>query len=246
MNRLIYFAALLSFGIFAEAAPVQYSFTVTDLEERREDPLTGELVSATSEQQMFEGVTSFSGTFWYDPDTPQGALGFTCDPSSAVNPPEQCDLYLNTITNLQGSVGGNVFGIANSGLDVMEKNGGPDGTSDAFINLSLSFGAFLQVVNDTFQVSDGVDTFEFYEFFTLFSSTENGGSFYDPDKLPGQLPPPGSDVARMQLYFQDTVNGIDHSLGGNLTVQVIPVPAAVWLFASGLAGLGWIRRKQLV
>ncbi|MCP4833046.1 MAG: VPLPA-CTERM sorting domain-containing protein, partial [Gammaproteobacteria bacterium] len=24
----------------------------------------------------------------------------------------------------------------------------------------------------------------------------------------------------------------------------VPIPAAVWLFGSALAGLGWIRRKQ--
>lgn len=30
------------------------------------------------------------------------------------------------------------------------------------------------------------------------------------------------------------------------TVSAVPVPAAVWLFGSALAGLGWIRRKQAV
>jgi hypothetical protein len=30
------------------------------------------------------------------------------------------------------------------------------------------------------------------------------------------------------------------------TVSAIPVPAAVWLFGSALAGLGWMRRKQTV
>ena len=29
-----------------------------------------------------------------------------------------------------------------------------------------------------------------------------------------------------------------------MDVQVVPVPAAVWLFGSALAGLGWMRRKQ--
>jgi hypothetical protein len=32
----------------------------------------------------------------------------------------------------------------------------------------------------------------------------------------------------------------------SLTVSYVPVPAAVWLFGSALAGLGWMRRKQTV
>jgi hypothetical protein len=30
------------------------------------------------------------------------------------------------------------------------------------------------------------------------------------------------------------------------TVSTVPIPAAVWLFGSALAGLGWMRRKQTV
>ena len=30
----------------------------------------------------------------------------------------------------------------------------------------------------------------------------------------------------------------------SITVSEVPIPAAVWLFGSALAGLGWIRRKQ--
>ena len=32
----------------------------------------------------------------------------------------------------------------------------------------------------------------------------------------------------------------------NVQVNIIPIPAAVWLFGSALAGLGWMRRKQTV
>jgi hypothetical protein len=32
----------------------------------------------------------------------------------------------------------------------------------------------------------------------------------------------------------------------NVNAQVVPLPAAVWLFGSALAGLGWMRRKQTV
>jgi hypothetical protein len=32
----------------------------------------------------------------------------------------------------------------------------------------------------------------------------------------------------------------------NIVVSAVPIPAAVWLFGSALAGLGWMRRKQTV
>jgi hypothetical protein len=32
----------------------------------------------------------------------------------------------------------------------------------------------------------------------------------------------------------------------NIAYTVVPIPAAVWLFGSALAGLGWLRRKQTI
>jgi hypothetical protein len=32
----------------------------------------------------------------------------------------------------------------------------------------------------------------------------------------------------------------------NFSASVVPVPAAVWLFGSALAGLGWLKRKQSI
>ena len=40
-------------------------------------------------------------------------------------------------------------------------------------------------------------------------------------------------------YGSGTIAQID-----NVNVSAVPVPAAVWLFGSALAGLGWMRRKQ--
>jgi hypothetical protein len=37
-----------------------------------------------------------------------------------------------------------------------------------------------------------------------------------------------------------------HLVMDDLTYNVVPIPAAVWLFGSALAGLGWLRRKQTV
>ncbi len=39
---------------------------------------------------------------------------------------------------------------------------------------------------------------------------------------------------------------IGSSPGTWVKSSVVPIPAAVWLFGSALAGLGWLRRKQTV
>jgi len=43
------------------------------------------------------------------------------------------------------------------------------------------------------------------------------------------------------FYPAFVVPGVD-----NITLQAVPIPAAVWLFGSALAGLGWLRRRQTV
>jgi hypothetical protein len=53
-----------------------------------------------------------------------------------------------------------------------------------------------------------------------------------------------------QLWIQLAGDGL-RSLGDgyidlSLTFATVPIPAAVWLFGSALAGLGWLRRKQTV
>jgi hypothetical protein len=44
----------------------------------------------------------------------------------------------------------------------------------------------------------------------------------------------------------ERVAQIESSSGTWIKSSVVPVPAAVWLFGSALAGLGWMRRKQVV
>ena len=40
-----------------------------------------------------------------------------------------------------------------------------------------------------------------------------------------------------------SVEFVDGAING-VIVSAVPIPAAVWLFGSALAGLGWMRRKQ--
>jgi len=43
----------------------------------------------------------------------------------------------------------------------------------------------------------------------------------------------------VDLFAQGSIDNI-------VVSNVVPLPAAVWLFGSALAGMGWLKRKQLV
>jgi hypothetical protein len=51
-----------------------------------------------------------------------------------------------------------------------------------------------------------------------------------------------SDLASVGIYIS---SGVPQSLTiDNFSASIVPIPAAVWLFGSALAGLGWLRRRQ--
>jgi hypothetical protein len=56
------------------------------------------------------------------------------------------------------------------------------------------------------------------------------------------------NITSVSLYEEGVWSGAEISVGGSIDNIVVgaavPVPAAVWLFGSALAGLGWLRRKQ--
>jgi len=55
-------------------------------------------------------------------------------------------------------------------------------------------------------------------------------------------------LSGMAQAWDVTVNFDDGVLVSmtNVSITAAPFPAAVWLFGSALAGLGWMRRKQSV
>ncbi len=51
-----------------------------------------------------------------------------------------------------------------------------------------------------------------------------------------------SDLASVGIYIS---SGVPQSLTiDNFSASIVPIPAAVWLFGSGLGLLGWMRRRQ--
>ena len=54
-----------------------------------------------------------------------------------------------------------------------------------------------------------------------------------------------SDCSGLVFPGGAAVEFVDGSISG-VVVSAVPIPAAVWLFGSALAGLGWLRRKRAV
>jgi hypothetical protein len=52
---------------------------------------------------------------------------------------------------------------------------------------------------------------------------------------------PGTYVLELRGIVSGSLSG---SYGGALNLAPVPVPAAVWLFGSAVAGLGWMRRRS--
>ena len=55
-----------------------------------------------------------------------------------------------------------------------------------------------------------------------------------------------TDLTSVDIVIEGTIGGrapFDTFAIDNVSLQAVPLPAAVWLFGSALAGLGWLRRK---
>ncbi len=91
------------------------------------------------------------------------------------------------------------------------------------------------------------ETFTFSSAFTGLKAVyfDNGVNHYisTSPSYPGFPPPADFPVGEFPAGNMATWN--PHAMT-KLSMSVVPIPAAVWLFGSALAGLGWLRRKQTV
>ncbi|MGI9290957.1 MAG: VPLPA-CTERM sorting domain-containing protein [Gammaproteobacteria bacterium] len=55
----------------------------------------------------------------------------------------------------------------------------------------------------------------------------------------------GWENIETMVISMNSNSGLDQLGIDNFSASVVPIPAAVWLFGSALAGLGWMRRKQV-
>jgi len=112
---------------------------------------------------------------------------------------------------------------------------GPDGTIEmsaldgrlfdlASVDLSSWYDTTLTVTG--YYAAGGTVTTSFFNIGSVFLTTVNFDSSW-------------TGLEKVAFDSAGSPGIID-----NITVQAVPIPAAVWLFGSALAGLGWMRRRQ--
>ena len=113
-----------------------------------------------------------------------------------------------------------------------------DGTNASLVLFEYGTG-ILGTPAGSFTITGEADLSSGFDIFDLTIASRLNGAAIDWLRISpqdGDFPDVGDDT---NFY----VSGFgDEQFGG--VVSAVPVPAAVWLFGSALAGLGWMRRKQ--
>lgn len=138
--------------------------------------------------------------------------------------------------NISLTIGGETVNFFTAALGI---NDGPPGGGAGFEN--WDYFNFADFGTNPTIVGEELDFFD-------FSSVDNTGMAIDSENLITSFDVLNSTFPRkiLRLQFLNTVNGAPMEvIGNNVQLEPVPIPAAVWLFGSGLIGLiGVARRKK--
>ncbi|MET0029004.1 MAG: hypothetical protein ABW101_15350 [Candidatus Thiodiazotropha sp.] len=186
--------------------------------------LAGMLASATSSAAMVAfnytaladgGGATIAGSFGYETTTPDS------DPDTAVGVYVGAGYLNGTITG--GAYGGQSFNFTNTYVEVLDNYQSFSGTyDDLYVGSSSDFNS--------------------NSYLELGSSDLN---WLSGDALPTTLLPL-SGYLYLDVILGDDFTGVSVNESYTLTsISAVPVPPAIWLFGSALAGfVGWSRRRQ--
>lgn len=163
---------------------------------------------------------------WLDPDT---HVYLNTGPDSLQNPANhlaRCDDINNNCNPVDNAT------IQLSSLDQAagESDGSIHFRRDPAFNISLAAGSYLYVIAD-YRLTD--------------AEAAAGINTNDSFSAPGGFVDPTLDHADYRITFSS--NTLNFTVSGDvITASAVPVPAAVWLFSSALAGLGFLGKRRKI
>jgi hypothetical protein len=232
---------LISIGS-ANAAPLQFniSTTVTDVQGSY---IGGVVIGDT-----------ITGTFVVDDDMANASPG--SDPGPGANPGHEYTSFWEFngspygVNLLDVDQGGSFSSsaqaiVVNDGLAITADDTGgmiPDGTYDWIEILGATTSDYCPPATDCVANPNEILSADGDEWtLAIFASDD---LWFTGGDIPQNLP--GSYTAFLIGFEYDTEGneiGIVVAPADTFAITAVPIPAAVWLFGSALAGLGWMRRK---
>lgn len=225
MNRIllrVLVALLLVPAVSAQAEIVTWNFSGT----------LGPVIPATSPPIIsLAAGDAFSGSITFETASVPGSTGDDGLSEWAI--------YPDAITALELTVGSFSFTGPVSHVSVFN----PGGSTEIKVVNDYS-GILNDGLGFITSVSGGPVDGYLPGFFELYTDTSPGTGvtqFLSSPDLPAS--PPAS-AFYFALYFEDNAGGYVATVGGSATVSAVPLPAAVWLFGSGLLGLLVLSRRR--
>jgi hypothetical protein len=140
----------------------------------------------------------------------------------APNPQEAISIFRNFSYDAADTAGGDTWIFD---FDYRESSVPPSGSTEV--------GAFIRVFDQWWNViaEETLDT--------------SGSGAWQSGQLSVTLDPTWITAGAFQVGFNNLVGSYENSGMNydNVSASVVPIPAAVWLFGSGLGLLGWFRRS---
>jgi hypothetical protein len=229
---LAYLIGLMGCVGAVQATPLQYAFYASEISE-----WDGNGYTVNAADRLFATPVTISGAFSYAADAPP--LFVDAPASGDLAGFGSFSYYYGSLSNLSGNVGSYLFSAA-SGSTLVADSNASNGVNDGVFNL---FGTINGIVEGT-----GFSGFSIGGFNLLSVNVYNigGVNYLGSQSLPTHLS--RGSISAIDLVFEDD-NHVQRKVRfwGDFSPVPVPVPAAAWLFGSGLIGLAGVtgRRKAL-
>lgn len=239
MNNLplkgIYHASIVSAMLFtsiANAAPVTIDITATIQD------VSGTYLSSLSASQ------SLSGTFTYDTDEANASSANTT--GSTVPGHEFTSFYDFSGSPYDVRISGSGFNFDNEApVGVVMNNNLSLSADDTGGILPAGTYDWIEILGSTASDISGPNTPGNGQEWTLAFFADDANWFTDGSIIPDDMPASYTALlVGIDLDASGDEIGLVFATVDSVTVSSVPVPAAVWLFASGLIGLAGIAKQK--